>query len=340
MDLETLRDFLRRPQAHPEGPGRVEVIETHFALVFVTDTVVRKLKKPIRTAWLDFSTLEKRRAAARREVALNRPLAPDVYLGTEEVVVTGSGALAIARPGQAVDVLVAMRRLPAARTLERAMPRVTPAALAPVAERLAGFYGESAEPGDAKARLEQISSNLEDLRRRLLAGPLHTRSSAIEALFAFRAEAADRLAARVATARIVDAHGDLRPEHVYLTDQPAILDRLEFAAALRRIDWLEDLALLAVDLERQRRSWIGEWLKRSIAWRLGDRPPLDLWCFYRSWRALLRAQLAVEHLARPDHRPREHWLGRARAYLAIADRHAGRLNPRAGRGSSGLRARH
>jgi aminoglycoside phosphotransferase family enzyme len=92
------------------------------------------------------------------------------------------------------------------------------------------------------------------------------------------------------------------------------------------------MALLAVDLELEGRAWIGHQLKQAIARRSGDRPPPDLWCFYRAWRALLRAQLAVEHLGRPHPAgERAQWLLRARRYLAITDRHAVRLGDRAPR---------
>jgi aminoglycoside phosphotransferase family enzyme len=136
------------------------------------------------------------------------------------------------------------------------------------------------------------------------------------------------LAARAAAGRVVDGHGDLRPEHVYLTTPPRTLDRLDFDAELRRVDWLEDLALLAVDLERLRRPWIAEALVRALARRLDDAPPARLWRFYRAWRGLLRAELCLEHRARPGKLGVHGWLARAKTYLAIARRHATRLEER------------
>lgn len=326
VDIAAKVAFLRRPSSHPEQPGEIIVIETHFAWVFIGDRVVRKLKKPIRTDWLDFSTLERRLAACAAEVTLNRPLAPDVYRGVEQLVLSEAGELALDRPGRTVDAVVVMRRLPAARSLDRLAASVMPADLDPLVGRLVTFYGEgvssAADPG---ARLDQVAVSLGNLAARFRAGPLRCRVSLLARLEALAALVEPLLAERAVTGRVVDAHGDLRPEHVYLTQPPHILDRLEFGPAYRAIDWLEDTALLAVDLERQGQGWIGDFLMRRIAAGLGDRPPHVLWSFYRAWRAVLRAQLAVEHIGREDAadraRMRSRWLLKARTCLAIAERH-------------------
>jgi uncharacterized protein len=79
------------------------VRETHSGVVFLIGELAYKLKKPVRTAFLDFSTRARRLDACRREVKLNRRLAPDVYLGVAEV--TGVD-------GCPCDHLVVMRRMP------------------------------------------------------------------------------------------------------------------------------------------------------------------------------------------------------------------------------------
>ena len=84
------------------------VRETHIGVVFLIGEMAYKLKKPVRTPFLDFSTRQRRLQACRREVELNRRLAPDVYLGVAEV--TGVD-------GQPCDHLVVMRRMPDDRRL-------------------------------------------------------------------------------------------------------------------------------------------------------------------------------------------------------------------------------
>ena len=79
--LTTLVDFLSRPDSYRDRTDHVEVIETHISYVFLTDRHAFKLKKPVQFEFVDFSTPRARRLACEQEVALNRRLAPEVYLG-------------------------------------------------------------------------------------------------------------------------------------------------------------------------------------------------------------------------------------------------------------------
>lgn len=57
------------------------IAETHTGMVFLVGDRAYKIKKPVLTDFLDFSTVERRESACADEVALNRRLAPDSYLG-------------------------------------------------------------------------------------------------------------------------------------------------------------------------------------------------------------------------------------------------------------------
>ena len=52
--------YLRRPQHYPETMRRVEVIETHFSWIFLTDRYAYKLKKPVRRGSMDYRTIAAR----------------------------------------------------------------------------------------------------------------------------------------------------------------------------------------------------------------------------------------------------------------------------------------
>ena len=54
------------------GLAGSEPLETHISLVFVGADTVWKLKKAVRLAFLDFTSLEARRHFAQRELELNR----------------------------------------------------------------------------------------------------------------------------------------------------------------------------------------------------------------------------------------------------------------------------
>ena len=97
----------------PGGPGEpgawalpAAVRETHVGVVVLLGDRAYKLKKPVSTPYLDFSTPERRLAACRRELELNRRLAPDVYLGLAHV----SGECADSH--QPAEPMLLMRRSP------------------------------------------------------------------------------------------------------------------------------------------------------------------------------------------------------------------------------------
>ncbi|MEK7819482.1 MAG: hypothetical protein AAB543_00030, partial [Pseudomonadota bacterium] len=106
--------FLSAPETYGPGVADVRRIETHISHVFLAGDRAFKLKKAVRYPYLDFSTLEKRRAACETEVAVNRRTAPGLYKGAVALVRRPDGRLAIDEPGvtpsDPVDWLVAMAR--------------------------------------------------------------------------------------------------------------------------------------------------------------------------------------------------------------------------------------
>jgi aminoglycoside phosphotransferase family enzyme len=132
-----------------------------------------------------------------------------------------------------------------------------------------------------------------------------------------RAELLDR---RVRDGRIVEGHGDLRPEHVCLDGTPVIIDCLEFNRALRLVDPVDELAFLALECARLGAGWAGGVLLDTYVRRTGDDPAPELFGFYTSYRAALRARLAVWHMPEPGGgKTAEAWRERADAYLAQAE---------------------
>ena len=123
---------------------------------------------------------------------------------------------------------------------------------------------------------------------------------------------------RIRERRLVDGHGDLRPEHVYVNGTPRIIDCLEFRADLRRLDPVSEIAYLALECRRLGGPPIGDPLMRRYRERTGDAPPKELVRFYTALNAIVRARIAIQHLREPGARSREEWVKRAATYLAIA----------------------
>ncbi len=91
--------FLSDPASHA-GSDRVERVETHGNLVFLSGSEAWKIKRAVRFPYMDFSTLEKRRAACEREVAINRRFSADLYLGCVPITRSTGGVLAFAGDGE------------------------------------------------------------------------------------------------------------------------------------------------------------------------------------------------------------------------------------------------
>ena len=315
-------EFLRDRRQYPDRPARVAVVETHFAWVFLAGRHAYKLKKPMRQASLDYRTIASREAACRKEVRLNRRLAPSIYIGVVPLTRRRNGELALGRGGSVVDWLVKMRRLSAARMLDRVIARraISSRDLGSLTDALATFFRRARrEPMTAAAYVSWLRArtlrNARDLRAADLRLGRERIDPVIRAQLAFIAGASDLLGAR--GAKLIEGHGDLRPEHVWLGPRPVVIDCLEFDPELRRLDPAEEMAFLALECGRLGASRVSEDLLQRYRVAMQDPVPEALLQFYLSQRAATRAKIAAWHLRDPRYRRRE-WLTRANSYLEDA----------------------
>jgi uncharacterized protein len=309
-------------------PGVVRVIETHMALVFLTEDYAFKLKKPVSFGYFDHRTLAARAIACSEEVRLNRALAGDVYIGTVPLVQTGSG-LALGGEGSVVDWLVHMRRLPADRMLDaligarQASP--SEAEVAALVAHLARFYRQGQQAPLPRGlyfahltREQAVNSEILHRMARYLPGfPLGPVTGDLECRVArMETEVADR----ETDGLVVEGHGDLRPEHVCLTDPPVIFDRVETATELRVIDVFDEVGYLAAECTLLGRRDLGDRLLRGLADEGFTRPSADLQATYAMFRLVTRARLALDHLRDVSPPTPDKWPKRARVYLTEAMR--------------------
>jgi aminoglycoside phosphotransferase family enzyme len=332
IPLERKVAFLRDPLAYPDRPGRVDTVETHMAWVFLTDRYAFKLKKPARYDSLDFSTLDARQRTCEEELRLNRRLAPDVYLDIVPLILRADGELALGGEGRVIDWLVKMRRLPADRMLDRAIAQGEAAAedVRALATLLADFY-QRLQPVeiDAADYRSTFVAEMDVTRKAVASLNDPTRQNRLESihrrLLSFLADRAGLFERRLAEKRIVEGHGDLRPEHVYLDGVPRIIDCLEFSRPLRVLDAADELGYLSLECERLGAAWIGPILFETYGARTGDRPPPELIDFYKCFRATVRFRIAILHMAEPGRMTAAQWLARADVYAALAERYAAKL---------------
>lgn len=326
--------FLGEPGAYDHPVEDLICRETHMSWVFIAGERVYKLKKPVRFPYLDFSTLERRETMCRAELTLNRRLAPDVYLGLTPLSFA-NGKLSLRDDGVVVDWLVVMRRLDESQTLEHMLlqRQLQFWHLDRLVATLVGFYRRTSRPylspathlSDWKASLSYNRRILLDPKLGLSAG-LVQKIDRAQRVFLNRRK--QLLAQRVFDRQIVDGHGDLRPEHIWLGEQVRIIDCLEFNARLRTVDPLDEIAFLSLECERLGNRAAGDYIHRRVARGLHQDSLEELFLFYRCHRATLRARLAIAHLLEPKPRTPEKWPRVARDYLRIAAADTVRLERR------------
>ncbi len=274
--------------------GGCVVRETHVSILLFLGEHVLKLRKPLRFDFADFSTPAARAEDCRREVDLNRRLAPDVYLGVAEV----------AMGGEVLDHLVVMRRLPSERSLAHLVcsepETVWGVELNAVARALADFHagaGRSPEIS-AAASISAVRDRFEEnvaVTERFV-GPVLDSSAHDAMVGAVRRYLAGRdplFSARIAADQICDGHGDLQADDIYcLEDGPRILDCLEFDDRLRFGDVAADVAFLAMDLERLGKTEAAVRFVRAYEELAGAQLPRTLLHTYMALRAYVRIKVA------------------------------------------------
>jgi aminoglycoside phosphotransferase family enzyme/predicted kinase len=331
---ESLERALGDRSLYPHRPTSVEVRQTHISWIFLAGDLVYKLKKPIRLAFLDYSTPELRRRWCLAEVELNRRLAPSTYLGValirrrgEDFELGEVGDLA----GPAADSLVVMRRLPADEMLDQRLARgdAGRAELDQVAVKLTDFHARVAERGDPYGLpamiAETVRANLSECAPFVADTVSEARLASLQDFVrSYVARNISLFWRRVREGRIREGHGDLRAEHVCLRPELEIFDCIEFSEQLRCNDVASEIAFLAMDLEFLGDPVLADGFASRYAMASGDDELVELLPFYKCYRAVVRGK--VESLRSREHEvePKEREVARERArrYFRLAARFA------------------
>ena len=293
--------LLLSPDAWPRAAGPVECIETHGALVFMAGDETLKVRRAVKLPYLDFSTLEKRRTFAEREIALNAPHAPGLYRGLVAITREADAKLARDGQGETVEWAVHMARFQQDALLASVAKSagVTDALATELADAVFAYHTSAPRCDNAADRVPQILRSVlisiaaaadprfADISAQLTppASGVLARSSAIRAQ-------------RAAFGHIRRCHGDLHLGNIVMWQgRPVPFDALEFDEDMATIDTLYDLAFLLMDLERHGARRAANIVLNRWLWRSGN--PLDLaglaaLPLYLALRAAIRAMVALD----------------------------------------------
>ncbi|MDD2852645.1 MAG: AAA family ATPase [Desulfuromonadaceae bacterium] len=293
-------ELLRNPRLYPVQTTSVELVQTHVSWLFLTDTHVFKIKKPVNFGFLDFSTLELRHFYCQEELRLNRRLCPDIY---EQVIpLRENGSQASFRgDGAIIDYAVMMKRLPADRMLDALINsnRLFVDDIRVIVHQISAFHAHAAMSPyiSGFGSLDQIRFNWQENFDQTLPFttstlPQAVRNSIITFVEDFMREHAEHFAERVENGYIRECDGDIHLGNICLTNGTAyIFDCIEFNERFRYSDTAADIAFLLMDLDfHGRRDLANSALYEYIS-ASGDENSAVLIVFYKVYRAFVRGKV-------------------------------------------------
>jgi uncharacterized protein len=288
-------------------PAAAKIVrhQTHAAIVFLGGDRALKIKRAVRYPFLDFSSLDKRKAACEAELAINRKFAPQLYRRIVPITRESNGTLALDGSGEPVEWAVEMVRFDEERTLDRLAQRgeLDERLLAKLAITVAAMHehAEPVQPTPWIIALQQFIANNTSIFRRHpeLFGETAVVQLERQSLAAFQ-QLRPLLIERGQQGLIRRGHGDLHLGNIAVLDgEPVAFDALEFDPLIASGDLLYDLAFLLMDLlEFERQAAANQILNGyyAAARRDADCDGIAALPFFMSLRAAIRAMTTASRL--------------------------------------------
>jgi hypothetical protein len=324
-------EALMKPEAYDEGPGQIELAQTHISFIFLTRNFVYKVKKAVNFGFLDFTTLEKRQFFCEKELELNRRLCGDMYI--EVVPINKSDIIKMKGKGETVEYAVKMKRMPQERMMSKLLEenKVDKKLIDKIAKIIAEFHSKA----ETNKRISKFGSlaiietnwkeNFEQTKE-FVGNMMSMKDFKIihERIKAFMKENASFFKKRMDEGRVRDCHGDIHSGNIFVTDKIYIFDAIEFNERFRYSDVASDVAFLAMDLDFKEKSELSNFFVKSYVEYSGDQGLMKLLPFYKCYRAYVRGKVASFKLKDPSVGDEEKRaaMKEAKAYFKLATTYA------------------
>jgi uncharacterized protein len=314
--------FLTDSVAHPH----VDRIDTHAASVFLEGDRALKIKRAVRFPYLDYSTLEKRKAACDAEMTINRQFAPQIYRRVVPITQNDDGSLSIDGNGAPVEFAIEMTRFDERQTIDHL------AESSELDRALVDAIADAIATSHVVAPLAPVEPWIKSIPVFIEANTTAFRTAAC-----FPADDIDDLEAaslsmfsrirklleqRGKQGHVRRCHGDLHLANIVLIERkPVLFDAIEFDPDIASVDVLYDLAFPMMDFLHYGRhatanALLNGYLKTASLENLDGLAALPL---FMSLRAAIRANVLLARLGQTS-REKTEIMRSARTYFSLAQR--------------------
>ena len=303
--------------------------------MFLAGPDVYKVKRAVKFAFMDFSTLEKRKAACEAEIRVNQGDSSHIYLGVVPIT-RSEGELHLGGKGEIVEWAVHMRRFDENATLDKLAQRgaLTAGLVADLAVVVARAHSRAPirDLDNGAALKGYIVENGESLGEMAEIFPVERVRRLTEVSHARLLAHGDLMSERRKEGYVRRCHGDLHLRNIALIDgKPTLFDALEFDEAMATGDVLYDLAFLVMDLWERGYEEAANAVLNHYLWE--DREPLSikglaLLPLFLSVRAAIRAKVIGFSLPQLGESQRAQATMEARRYFSLAEQFLADKPPR------------
>ena len=293
--------FLTDPATHP----LVHRIDTHAASVFLEGDRALKIKRAVRFPFLDYSNLEKRKAACDEEIRINRQFAPQIYRRVVAITQGDDGSLAIDGDGTPVEFAVEMARFDERQTIDHlaAAGPLDSCLVDAIADAIAASH-VGAPLAAAEPWIESIPAFVEGNTTAFRAAgcfPAAEIDDLQEASQSAFRRIRGLLERRAGAGYVRRCHGDLHLANIVLIDRkPVLFDAIEFDPVMASVDVLYDLAFPIMDFIRYGRHPAANALLNRYLGKTSDEniDALAALPLFLSLRSAIRAKVLLAHHGR------------------------------------------
>ncbi|HEY9050750.1 MAG TPA: AAA family ATPase [Gammaproteobacteria bacterium] len=302
----SLIQAMQQPAFYNYPVASVELIETHISWVLLTGRYAYKIKKPVDFGFLDFTTLEKRKYYCEEELRLNGRLAPDIYLDVIAIAESNGTFSINHNKSNIVEYAVRMQQFSQQGLIRNLLQnkQITIHHIKQLADAIAEFHDNIAITdkemihGDPTEVIKPVEHNFtileefitEESQRKTLALIKQKSQEIYERI-------QDALLLRKKNGFIRECHGDLHLGNIaFINGNPLIFDGIEFSESLRWIDVISEIAFLIMDLEDYDQPYFATTLLNRYLEKSGDYAGLEVFQFYKIYRAMVRAKVTALRL--------------------------------------------